>query len=258
MKILMVGDIVGAPGRDLFAQVATRLKSNGEIDAIVVNGENAAGGRGLTPRLARGLIEAGADVITLGDHTWDQREIAPYLDEEPRIVRPANFAQGSPGKGITTVDTPKGPITVINLIGRVFTNPYDCPFNCVTGLLEDKSSLSPVILVDMHAEATSEKIAMGWHLDGRVSAVVGTHTHVQTSDERILPKGTAYLTDLGMTGSKDSVLGCQVGPVLNKFITGMPTRFGVAEENVALEGLIVDVEPLTGMAKSVERVRYQE
>jgi metallophosphoesterase (TIGR00282 family) len=255
MKILIIGDIVGSPGREAFKNTVAKYRDNGRAEIIVVNAENSAGGRGLTPKIAKELYDAGADCITLGDHTWDQREIMPFLDQEERIVRPANFDQNCPGKGMTTVSTPYGSITVINLLGRVFLNPMACPFRTVDQLLKKADPSTRTIIVDMHAEATSEKVAMGWHLDGRVSVVVGTHTHVQTSDERILPKGTAYLTDMGMTGAKDSVIGCDIEPVLKKFLTGLPNRFTVASENPACEGVLVEVDPYTGKALSIERIR---
>ncbi|MDA0323289.1 MAG: TIGR00282 family metallophosphoesterase [Verrucomicrobia bacterium] len=254
LSVLIVGDIVGAPGRRAFGNVATRYKHKGKADVIIVNGENAAGGSGITLALATELLAAGADVITLGDHTWRQKQIVGEIDSEPRLIRPANFAPDCPGKGIVTVPTEKGNITVINLIGRVFMDSADCPFRTVDQLL-DKKNLSRVTLVDMHAEATSEKIAMGRYLDGRVTSVTGTHTHVQTSDETILPGGTAYITDVGMTGAKDSVIGREWKPVVERFLTGMPQRFNVAEDDVALEGVLVKIDETTGRASSIKRVR---
>ncbi len=255
MNILMVGDMVGAPGRKIFARVVGQMKGRGAVDVVVANAENSAGGKGITRGIAGELFDAGADVVTLGDHTWDQKEIAQYLDIEKRLIRPANFAPACPGRGIVTVDTPKGRVTVINLIGRVFMPPMDCPFRAVDALLAKEPNMGKVILVDMHAEATSEKVAMGRHLDGRVSAVVGTHTHVQTSDEIIMPKKTAYITDLGMTGPKDSIIGRDYPSVMGKFLTGMPSKFEIAETNVALEGVLIDVDETTGKARRITRVR---
>ncbi len=255
MNILMIGDLVGGPGRKIFARIVGQMKGRGAVDMVVVNAENAAGGKGVTRIIAGELFDAGADVITLGDHTWDQKEIAQYLEIEKRIIRPANFAPGCPGRGIVTVDTPKGRVTVINLIGRVFMPPMDCPFRSVDALLAKEPNMGKVILVDLHAEATSEKIAMGRHLDGRVSAVVGTHTHVQTSDDTILPKKTAYITDLGMTGPKDSIIGRDYASVMGKFLTGMPSKFEIAEHNVTLEGVLIDVDEVTGKARKITRVR---
>lgn len=256
MKILIVGDIVGSPGRMAFARIAGRMRHAGEADFVVANAENAAGGRGITAALAQELLGAGADVLTLGDHAWDQKDLAGHLEKEDRVLRPANFAPGCPGKGWVTVTTEQGPVTVINLVGRVFMQPhYDCPFRTVDEVLKKGAALGKIVLVDIHAEATSEKIAMGWYLDGRVSAVVGSHTHVQTSDETILPKGEAFITDLGMTGPKKSVLGREVEPVLHRFLTGLPTQFGVATEDVVLEGVLVTVDEKTGKATRIKRVR---
>jgi metallophosphoesterase (TIGR00282 family) len=230
------------------------MKQRGDIDAIVVNGENAAAGRGITPALADELLEAGADVITLGDHAWDQRDLITYIDLQPRIIRPLNFAPGNPGKGWVRIDTPAGSLAVVQVIGRVFMDPYDCPFRAFDALLKLHPELGPRLIVEIHAEATSEKIAFGRYLDGRASSVAGTHTHVQTSDDTILPKGTAYLTDLGMTGPKDSVIGRELEPVLHKFLTGMPVKMDMAKAAVALEGLIIDIDA-SGRATKTERLR---
>jgi 2',3'-cyclic-nucleotide 2'-phosphodiesterase len=255
MKVLMVGDVVGSPGRSVFAQVATRLKARGEADFVIVNAENAAGGKGITEKIADELFAAGADVITLGDHTWNQKETARYLDRAERVLRPANFAPGCPGRGLLTVPTPFGAVSVINLIGRVFMAPYDCPFRCVDALLSERAALGRLVIVDMHAEATSEKIVMGRYLDGRVSVVAGTHTHVQTSDEVILPGGTAYLTDLGMTGVKDSAIGRDLDSVVGMFLTGMPAKFDLARGAPLLEGMLVSIDDKTGRARSIKRLR---
>lgn len=255
IKILHVGDIVGSPGRTAFARVVTRMKATGDVDVVVANGENAAGGRGITPALAEELFAAGADVITLGDHTWDQKQILPYLDQERRLIRPGNFAPDCPGRGDVRVETESGPVLVATVIGRVFMPPVDCPFRSIDTTLRNLANPPPVILVEIHAEATSEKIAMGRFLDGRVTSVAGTHTHVQTADEALLPKGTAYITDLGMTGPRDSVLGREVEPVLHRFRTGLPAKFDVATRDVALEGVLLTVHPATGRAKSIRRIR---
>lgn len=254
INILHIGDIVGSPGRKAFARLITQYKQSGKADLVVVNGENAAGGRGITPSLAEELLAAGADVITLGDHTWDQKDIVSFLDREPRIIRPANFAEGCPGRGWTRVQTDHGPLTVLSLIGRVFMPAADCPFLTADRILKQHRG-DGIVMAEIHAEATSEKIAMGRYLDGRVTSVAGTHTHVQTSDDTLLPKGTAYITDLGMTGPKDSVLGRDVDSVLRRFLTGMPTRFGVATEDVAVEGIRLTVNPQTGRAKKITRFR---
>lgn len=254
MRILHVGDINGSPGRQAFKKVAIPMKESGDIDVIVVNGENSAAGRGITPALCDELLHAGADVITLGDHAWDQRDLLQYIDLQPRLIRPLNFAPGNPGKGWVTIDTPEGKLSVVQVIGRVFMQPYDCPFRAFDQLLKLNPELGPRVIVEIHAEATSEKIAFGRYLDGRASSVAGTHTHVQTSDEKILPKGTAYITDLGMTGPKDSVIGRELEPVLNKFLTGMPVRMDMAKNDVVLEGIVIDING-SGKATSVERLR---
>ncbi|MBW7909478.1 MAG: TIGR00282 family metallophosphoesterase [Kiritimatiellae bacterium] len=257
LRILHIGDIVGSPGRRIFARLIPRLRAEWKLDAVIANAENAAAGRGLTPTLAEELFSAGADLLTLGDHTWDQKEILPYLIREPRVIRPANFAPDCPGKGWGKIDLPNGVrLHVLSLIGRVFMPPADCPFRTADAALQQIRS--PLVFTEIHAEATSEKIAIGRHLEGRVSSVVGTHTHVQTSDEAILPKGTAYITDLGMTGPKDSVLGRDVGSVLKKFITGLPTKFEVAENDIAMEGALITVDPTTGRASAIQRIRERE
>ena len=254
MKLLFAGDVVGRPGREAFARFATRYKAEGKADVIVVNGENAAAGRGITPALADELFAGGADAVTLGDHTWDQRELPPYLDREPRIVRPANFPPGCPGRGHTLINTPAGPMLILNLIGRVFMPPQDCPFRTADEILKRFAGQTRLIFVDMHCEATSEKIIAGRYLDGRISALAGTHTHVQTADECILPRGTGYITDAGMTGPKDSVLGREVAPIQARFLNGMPTKFGIATGDVRMEGVLFDLHPETGRTRSIERI----
>jgi metallophosphoesterase (TIGR00282 family) len=252
----MVGDIVGKPGRAAFLQVVNRLKAEDRVDFVIANGENSAAGRGPTLEMAQSILNMGADVVTLGDHAWDSKEMVAGIDLEPRIIRPSNFSKGAPGKGWVRVDTPEGELVVIQLIGRVFMQPnYNCPFQEADKLLNGNLNFGKVVFVDMHGEASSERMAMGRYLDGRVSAVVGTHTHCQTSDERIFPGGTAYLTDLGMTGPQDSVLGRQVEPVLAKFLTGVPHKFDVAKNDPTLEGAIIDVDMKTGKANSIERLR---
>ncbi len=258
MTVLAVGDIVGSPGRRLFRQVVARLRAANAVQAVVVNAENAAGGNGVTAAVARELFAAGADVLTLGDHTWDQKGTEAAVAAEPRLLRPANFPPACPGRGWATVQTPLGPLTVVNLLGRVFMGPAaDCPFRVVDDLLRRLPAGGPVV-VDFHAEATSEKIAMGRFLDGRVAAVLGTHTHVQTADERILPGGTAYLTDLGMTGPAESVLGREIAAVLRKFVSGMPARLEVAAGPAVLEGALLRLDRRSGRAVAIERFREFE
>jgi metallophosphoesterase (TIGR00282 family) len=255
MKVLIVGDIVGAPGRKVFAHVVKRHKTAGSADFVVANAENAAGGRGVTPAVAEELFSAGADVLTLGDHAWDQKDLVGYMASEERLLRPANFAPGCPGRGCISMQSAWGPITVISLIGRVFMKPAECPFRTLDALLASRPAERGIVIVDFHAEATSEKIVMGRYADGRVSVVVGSHTHVQTSDECILPGGTAYITDLGMTGPKDSAIGRDLDQVLTMFLTGMPSGFKLARNKCAVEGVIVDVDRTSGQAKSIVRIR---
>lgn len=254
LRIAHIGDIVGSPGRTAFARVVTRMRDAGNVDVVIVNGENAAGGRGITPALAEEMFSVGADVITLGDHAWDQKALAPYISSDSRILRPANFPPDAPGKGYVQIESGKGPVAVLCLIGRVFMPAQDCPFRVADSILK-KEPPCPTTLVEIHAEATSEKIAIGRHLDGRVTSVAGTHTHVQTSDETLLPRGTAYITDLGMTGPKDSVLGREVEGIVKRFINGMPAKFGIATDQVALEGIMLHVDENTGRAKKIARIR---
>ena len=258
MKILCVGDIVAGPGRRLFKTVAKKLRESGEVSAIIANAENSAHGKGITSDIAKEIFESGADAITLGDHTWDQKEAAALLESERRIIRPANYSAACPGRGWTTIQTDIGEIAIINLQGRVFMNPIDCPFTKVDELLAGPVPRNTIVLCDFHAEATSEKIAMGWHLDGRVSALYGTHTHVQTSDAKILPNGTGYITDLGMTGPANSVIGRDITPVLKKFKTGMPSFFDIAGGPSVLEGCIFDIDRATRRCKTATAVRFYE
>lgn len=257
MRIAFFGDVVGKPGRRGVARVLSGLRASETIDFVVANGENSAGGIGIDPGSARELLSAGVDVLTSGNHVWAKREILDYINDSDVVLRPANFAPTNPGWGYAVRTTRSGtPIAVINLIGRVFMNTYDCPFRTADAVLEAIGARAKVVLVDMHAEATSEKVAMGWHLDGRVSMVVGSHTHVQTADERILPKGTAYITDAGMCGPRDSVIGVKRDQVLRRFLTQMPGRFEVADGAVLVQGVVVDVDDATGMASGIRR--FQE
>ncbi len=254
-RMLFLGDVVGEPGRKAVSLLLPLLKQELNIDFIIVNGENSAGGRGITPRIAISLMRAGAAVITSGDHIWDQKEIVPFLAEEPRMLRPLNYPAGTPGNGSIILETKKCKVAVVNLQGRTFMNqPLENPFTVISEHVEQLRQETPVIFVDFHAEATSEKVAMGWHLDGKVSAVVGTHTHVPTADERVLPKGTAFQSDAGMCGPMDSVIGSQIEPVLERFHTMRPTRFGVGTGAVRLNGALITLDPLTGRAMKIERV----
>ena len=255
MKILIIGDIVGSPGRKAVKHIVPRLRRGMELDFVIANAENAAGGSGITPEIADELFSYEVDVITLGDHAWRQRKILEGIGEERRLLRPANFPAGAPGRGSHVFNARGGyRVGVINLDGRVFMSPLDCPFRCVAEIVEAMRGQADVIVLDFHAEATSEKIAMGWYLDGKVSLVAGTHTHVQTADERILPKGTAYITDIGMTGPFNSVLGRDVQSVIKRFLTQMPTRFQVASEDIRLCGAVAEIDPETGKAVSIERI----
>ncbi len=255
LRILFLGDVVGEPGRKAVATLLPLLKEELQVDFAIVNGENAAGGRGITPKIAIGLMRAGAAVITTGDHIWDQREIVPFMVDEPRLLRPANYPGNPPGQGSLVLDTKKGKVGVINLQGRVFMKEgMENPFTHAASLVQEMRKETSVIFVDFHAEATSEKVAMGWHLDGLVSAVVGTHTHVPTADERLLPKGTAYQSDAGMCGPMESVIGSEIQPVLDRFHTALPAKFGVGKGAVRLNGVLVTVDPTTGRATAIERV----
>src|SRR5437016_826396 len=255
MNILMVGDVYGEPGRQAVAKLLPRLRQEHAIDFAVVNVENAAGGFGVTAPIARQILEAGADVMTSGNHIWDKREIVEYITKENLLLRPANFPTGTPGVGHVTVKCGPHKVAVLNLMGRVFMLPIDCPFRKADELVPELRKDTPIIIVDMHAEATSESQAMGWHLDGRVSAVVGTHRHVQTADERVLPKGTAYITDLGMTGPTDSVIGVDKELALQRFLSQMPNRFEPAKGPVALHGVVIRIDPDSGRGLSIERLR---
>ncbi len=256
MKILFLGDIVGKPGREIIQNVLLDFRKKEGIDFAVVNGENAAGGSGITPSIADQLLNDGIDVITSGDHIWKKKEVYDYLDNSKRLLRPANYPEGVPGNGSTVVDAGDGrKVAVINLVGRVFMDAVDCPFVRAREEVKKVSKETPIIIVDMHAEATSEKIAMGWYLDGLVSAVVGSHTHVQTADEEVLPQGTAYITDSGMTGPHDSVIGRKKEAIIERFVTQLPTRFEVAGEDLRMNGVIVDVDDNTGKASYIKRIQ---
>lgn len=247
----MVGDVIGRPGRRAARALLPGLRQEYAIDLIIANGENAAGGIGITTQTADELFESDVDVITSGNHIWAQREIIPTLDSSPAILRPLNYPRGVPGHGYFI----KGEAMVVNLIGRTFIGNFDCPFRAIDQLLEDLTDKKPsVIIVDFHAEATSEKVAMGWYLDGRVSAVLGTHTHVGTVDARLLPKGTAHITDVGMTGPLDSVIGDDINTVLTRFLTQLPYRIAVGKGSVILNSVLVEIEETTGRAKHIERI----
>ena len=255
MKIMMIGDVYGEPGRAALAKLLPKLRDQHRVDFTVVNVENSAGGFGVTQPIAESVLDLGVDVMTTGNHVWDKKETVSYIVKENRLLRPANYPEGTPGAGYITVKAGPHRVTVINLMGRVFMNPIDCPFRKVEAILESVGGETPIRLVDFHCEATSESIAMGWWLDGKVSAVVGTHRHVQTADERVLPAGTAYITDLGMTGPTDGVIGVDREQILQRFLYQMPMRFETAKGPTALHGVVITVDPDTGRASAIERLR---
>lgn len=258
MKILFIGDVVGSPGRKMVDKYLPILKKKYKPIITIVNGENAAGGKGITQKIYKGFLEAGAHVITMGNHTWDNREIFEFIDEANWLIRPANLPENNPGKGYVIVTVNSVKIAVINLIGRTFLPPSDCPFQKAEQLLEEIRKITSIIFVDFHGEATSEKQAMGWFLDGKVTAVVGTHTHVQTADNRILPRGTAYITDAGMTGPYDGILGIDRNIIINRFLTNLPARFEVASGREQLNGVIITVDEKTGLAKQIDKIYINE
>jgi hypothetical protein len=258
MRILLIGDVNGKAGRQALRACLPRLIAERQIDFTVANVENAADGFGVTPDLAEEILDAGVDCLTSGNHIWDKSEIVEYIKGQPRLLRPLNYPQGAPGAGAYVGESPAGiRVAVVNLMGRVFMPPCDNPFPVIDAALPSLRDKARVILVDMHAEATSEKSAMGWHLDGRVSAVVGTHTHVQTADETVLPGGTAFITDLGMTGPHQSVIGIEKELALRKFLTGLPVRFSIARRDPRLCGALVDVDEATGRARAIERIQVR-
>ncbi len=251
----MIGDIVGRPGRTIVRDKLSFLRKKHEVNFIIANAENAAGGNGITEKIAQELFISGIDFLTMGNHVWDNKDVFNFIDTEDRMTRPANYP-ASPGKGYQIVQVGTGPmIGILNISGRIFMLPLDCPFKTADTIIQKISSITKVIIVDFHAEATSEKIAMGWYLDGRVSLVAGTHTHVQTADEKVLTNGTAYITDIGMTGPSNSVLGIEKDRVINKFITQRPVRFEVAKGPAEINGILVDIDESTGRALKIQRIR---
>ena len=255
MRILTIGDIFGRPGRRLIEVKLPELLRDRAIDFCIANIENAAAGFGITREIAHEMFAAGIDVFTSGNHIWDKKQIVPYLAEQPRLLRPHNYPKGVPGTGVYIGETKKGErVGVLNLQGRTFMAPIDCPFTVGFETAEAMRRETPVIVVDFHAEATSEKQGMGWHLDGRVSAVVGTHTHVLTADERLLPRGTAYITDIGMTGAHDSVIGSDPRIALERMMLQIPNRLEPASGNLRITGAIIDIDASTGRASGIERI----
>ncbi len=256
MRILFVGDVVGKPGRQVLRERLAGLMAQEDIDLCVVNGENAAGGVGITEEIAQEFFSWGVDLVTMGNHVWDKREVYAFIEREPRLIRPLNYPPGAPGQGVALVTARDGStVAVVNLSGRVFsTVHFDCPFRTGAAAVEGLRQHTGVILVDLHAEATSEKVAMGWFLDSKVTAVLGTHTHVQTADERILPGGTAFITDVGMTGPRDSVIGIRVDLVLDRFLHQRPVSFEVAKGPRQLSAVVLDVDAVTGRARQIRRI----
>jgi metallophosphoesterase (TIGR00282 family) len=255
LRILFLGDIIGEPGRKAVIEAVPRLKRDLGADFVVVNGENAAAGRGITGRITIDLLRAGISVVTTGDHIWDQKEVISYIQTEPRLLRPVNYPPGTPGKGSIVLETAKGKVGVINVQGRTFMQPsLENPFRVVEEEVRRIREETRMIFVDVHAETTSEKIALGRFLDGKVSAVAGTHTHVQTADEQIFPGGTAFICDAGMCGPNESVLGREIEPIIQRFISSMPINFPVAKGQVGIHGVIVDVDPTTGEASAIRRI----
>jgi hypothetical protein len=256
MRLLFLGDVVGRGARHVLRRRLRALRRERAVDFVVANGENAAGGKGLDPDSAEELLDAGVDVITSGNHIWQHARIVPVLEQEARIVRPANFPASNPGRGWTVQEAPGGErVGVVNLIGRAFMGDFDSPFAAADAALASLAGGADLVLVDMHAEATAEKAAVGWYLAGRVAAVIGSHTHVQTADERLLPGGTAYLTDAGMCGPTEGVIGMRREEVLRKFITQMPVRFEVAKGPIVLQGAMLELDPATGRATAIERLQ---
>ncbi len=258
LRLLFLGDIVGEPGRRAVMEAIPWFKQERGVDFIVANGENAAGGRGISPKISIDLLRAGVAVITSGDHIWDQKDLLPYIPTEPRLLRPLNYPPGTPGHGSIVLETAKGKIGVLNVQGRTFMNPpLENPFLAIQAEVERLRAETPVLFVDVHAETTSEKIAMGRFLDGKVSAVVGTHTHTQTADEQIFPGGTAFLCDAGMCGPSHSVLGRDIDAILRRFLTGLPVAYPVASGPVLLQGALIDIDEATGRALHIERVAHR-
>jgi len=253
MRILFIGDVVGRGGRTILKQSLSQIKEGNQIDFTIANVENAAGGFGLTPKLGEEILNLGVDVMTSGNHIWDKKEVYDYLPRQPRLLRPGNYPPGTPGRYQLIGESQQGHlVAVLNLQGRVFMPITDCPFRFAEREIAKLSETTPVIVVDFHAEATSEKMAFGWFVDGRVSAVIGTHTHIPTADARVLPGGTAYISDVGMTGSYESVIGMQTDSSLSRFLTGLPSRFEPAADSPRLCSVILDVDETTGSARSIE------
>ncbi|HNZ09935.1 MAG: hypothetical protein BWX99_02161 [Deltaproteobacteria bacterium ADurb.Bin151] len=255
MKILFIGDIVGKPGRRAVKELLPSLVSGHDVDMVIANCENAASGFGITREVVEELYDSHIDVLTSGNHVWDKKEVMEFIDDYESLIRPANYPAGVPGAGSVLMPTVSGQyVGVLNLAGRIFMHPVDCPFTVAKKEIERLKSRTSVIIVDIHAEATSEKRALGWYLDGEVSAVLGTHTHVQTADNEVLPNGTAYISDAGMTGPFDSVIGIKKDTIIERFLTQIPNRFDVAKNDVRLQGVVIDIDTQSGRANAIERI----
>jgi metallophosphoesterase (TIGR00282 family) len=258
MRVIVLGDVVGTPGREVLTARLKTLREKHEVEFVVANVENAAAGAGVTPAIGQEILGGGVDVMTSGNHVYDKKEVIKYIENEPRLLRPANYSPEAPGRGLWLGSTQSGtPLAVINLQGRVFMPPSECPFRTADRLIAEIGNRARIVIVDHHAEATSEKAALGRYLDGRVSVVAGTHTHVQTADEQVLPRGTAYISDLGMTGPHDSVIGVQTDLVVTKFLRGLPVRFETATNDARLNGIIVEIDERTGKAVHIERLQVK-
>lgn len=255
MKVLFLGDVFGKPGREILKKKLPLIVEENNIDFVIANGENAAGGIGITPDICETLLNMGIDIVTSGNHIYKKREIYDYIENQPRLLKPANYPPSTPGSGFHIMsDKKNNRIAVINICGRVFIDYFDCPFRTIDKILNNIRKETPVIIVDFHAEVTSEKVAMGWYLDGRASAVAGTHTHVQTADERILPGGTAYITDVGMVGPRNSVIGVKKENIIERFLTMMPQKFTVSEDDYLINGVVIDINERNGRAESISRI----
>lgn len=256
LHVLFIGDIVGKPGRQAVGQLLKPLMEEYRIEVAIANGENAAGGNGITPEVAQELFDMGIDFLTMGNHVWDQRSILPFIEREQRLIRPANYPAGTPGRGYGFVRFTGSKIGILNLSGRVFMAPLEDPFSQAIRWINVIRAETPIIIVDFHAEATSEKMALGWFLDGKVTAVLGTHTHIQTADARLLENGTAYITDVGMTGPRDSVLGVKKEVIINRFLTQMPAKFELAAGRLQINAVILDIDQSSGKARSIQAIQH--
>lgn len=259
MRILFIGDIVGSMGRDQLQAHLPKFKQKYQPQLTIVNGENAAGGKGINEKIYKQFLEWGADFVTMGNHAFDKKEIFDFIDDAKKMIRPANFPEGTPGKGIGYVNVNGTEVAIINMQGRTFLPPLEDPFRMIDDLIEEAQQRTPVIFIDFHAEATSEKLAFAWYVDGRASAVVGTHTHVQTADNRLLQKGTAYITDVGMTGPYDGIIGTDREAVMKRFLTQLPVRFEATKEGKAqISGVVIDIDEKTGRAKKIDRLLFND